>query len=187
MPAALTATVSMIAVFMIALAAQTPGGQRAAGPSGPPMTMTIAAFSDGGQIPVKYSQAAPGAAPGEGTSPAITWTNVPAGTQSFVLNMRDMDVARNKTTEDQAHSQRIAAAGRQLPGQRDRTGLSWTRCACHRPHAPLHVRAVCPRYETRCAACCGRVRNASERDEGHARPRARQGGLRRPVQAAAIG
>jgi len=103
MPAALTATLSMIAVLMIALAAQAPGGQRGAGPSGPPMTLTIAAFPDGGQIPVKYSQAAPGAAPGEGTSPALSWTNVPAGTQSFVLNMRDMDVARNKTTEDQAH------------------------------------------------------------------------------------
>ena len=44
-----------------------------------------------------------GVAPGEGTSPAITWSNVPAGTQSFVLNMHDMDVARNKTTDDQAH------------------------------------------------------------------------------------
>src|SRR6185369_1190587 len=70
---------------------------------GPAMTMTVAGFPDGGQIPVKYSQAAPGAAPGEGTSPAITWTNAPAGTQAFVLNMRDMDVARNKTTDDQAH------------------------------------------------------------------------------------
>src|SRR5262249_15431090 len=69
----------------------------------PPMTMTVAGFSDGGQIPVKYSQAAPGVATGEGLSPAITWTNVPAGTQSFVLNMHDMDVARNKTTDDQAH------------------------------------------------------------------------------------
>ena len=28
---------------------------------------------------------------------------MPAGTQSFVLNMHDMDVARNKTTDDQAH------------------------------------------------------------------------------------
>jgi Raf kinase inhibitor-like YbhB/YbcL family protein len=33
----------------------------------------------------------------------MTWTNVPAGTQSFVLNMRDLDVARQRTTEDQAH------------------------------------------------------------------------------------
>jgi Raf kinase inhibitor-like YbhB/YbcL family protein len=67
------------------------------------MTMTISGFADGAQIPVKFSQAAPGAAPGEGTSPAITWTNVPAGTQSFVLNMHDMDVVRNKTSDDQAH------------------------------------------------------------------------------------
>ena len=67
------------------------------------MTMTIAAFPDGGQVPVKFSQAAEGVAPGEGMSPAISWTNVPAGTQTFVLNMRDLDVARNKTTDDQAH------------------------------------------------------------------------------------
>jgi Raf kinase inhibitor-like YbhB/YbcL family protein len=80
------------------------GGQRGApAASGPVMTLTISAFPDGGQIPVKFSQAAEGAAPGEGTSPAISWANPPAGTQSFVLNMRDMDVARNRTTEDQAH------------------------------------------------------------------------------------
>ena len=77
--------------------------QRGGAPAAPPMTMTVAGFADGGQIPVKYSQAAPGVATGEGLSPAITWTNVPAGTQSFVLNMHDMDVARNKTTDDQAH------------------------------------------------------------------------------------
>jgi Raf kinase inhibitor-like YbhB/YbcL family protein len=92
-----------MSIFLIAMpiAAQQPGGAPAA--SGPAMTMTIPAFPDGGQIPVKFSQAAEGAAPGEGTSPAISWTNPPAGTQSFVLNMRDMDVARNRTTDDQAH------------------------------------------------------------------------------------
>ena len=81
------------------------GGQRggAAAPAAPAMTMTIPGFPDGAQIPVKFSQAAEGAAPGEGTSPAINWANPPAGTQSFVLNMHDMDVSRNKTTDDQAH------------------------------------------------------------------------------------
>ena len=94
--------VSMI-IFVIAMpiAAQQGGSVPAA--SGPAMTMTIPAFPDGGEIPVKFSQAAEGAAPGEGTSPAISWTNPPAGTQSFVLSMRDMDVARNRTTDDQAH------------------------------------------------------------------------------------
>lgn len=69
----------------------------------PPMTLTVSGFPDGGQIPVKFSQAAPGVAPGEGLSPAISWTNVPPGTQSLVLNMRDMEVVRNKTSDDQAH------------------------------------------------------------------------------------
>ena len=67
------------------------------------MTMTVLGFPDGGQIPVKFSQAAEGVAPGEGMSPAITWANTPAGTQSFVLNMHDMDVVRNRTSDDQAH------------------------------------------------------------------------------------
>jgi Raf kinase inhibitor-like YbhB/YbcL family protein len=79
------------------------GGQSRGGAAQAAMTLTIAGFPDGGQIPVKFSQAAPGVAVGEGTSPAMTWANAPAGTQSFVLNMHDMDLARNKTTEDQAH------------------------------------------------------------------------------------
>ena len=92
-------TVTFFVVFPIV--AQDRGGRGAA--PAPPMTMTVAGFPDGGQFPVKFSQAAEGAAPGEGTSPAITWTNAPAGTQTFVLNMHDMDLARNKTTDDQVH------------------------------------------------------------------------------------
>jgi hypothetical protein len=106
-------TISTIAAIgllsALPLAAQAPAGgpapPAAAGGAPPPpaMVLTVQGFPDGGEIPVKFSQAAPGAAPGEGTSPAMTWTNVPPGTLSFVLNMRDLDVARNRTTEDQAH------------------------------------------------------------------------------------
>jgi Raf kinase inhibitor-like YbhB/YbcL family protein len=91
---------AVVLITMLPLAAQ----QRAGGPAaGPAMTMTVTGFPDGGQIPVRFSQAAEGAAPGEGTSPAIAWTNAPAGTLSFVLHMHDMDVARNRTTDDQVH------------------------------------------------------------------------------------
>ncbi len=97
---------ALIAIVVLAaspIAAEQRGGQRGGGPGGAPMTMTVTGFPDGGQIPVRFSQAADGAAPGEGTSPAIAWTNPPAGTQSFVLHMHDMDVARNRTTDDQVH------------------------------------------------------------------------------------
>jgi Raf kinase inhibitor-like YbhB/YbcL family protein len=67
------------------------------------MVLATTAFPDGGQIPVRFSQAAEGAAPGEGTSPALAWTNVPAGTRSFLLHMHDLEVARNRTTDDQVH------------------------------------------------------------------------------------
>ena len=87
-----------IAVAVMPIAAQ----ERGAAPP-PAMTLTVSGFADGADIPVKFSQAAPGVATGEGLSPAISWANVPAGTQSFFLNMRDMDVARNKGTDDQAH------------------------------------------------------------------------------------
>jgi len=93
--------VAIIGGAATAAAFQAPGGQR--GPVAPPMTMTVSGFSDGGQIPVKFSQAAEGVATGEGTSPAITWANAPAATQSFFLHMHDMDLARNKTTDDQPH------------------------------------------------------------------------------------
>jgi len=103
---------SWFAVSMIVPLAVTPmaaqdrgGGQRGAAPAAttPAMTLSIPSFPDGGSFPVKYSQAADGVAPGEGVSPAIGWSNVPAGTRSFVLHMHDLDVVHNKTTDDQVH------------------------------------------------------------------------------------
>jgi Raf kinase inhibitor-like YbhB/YbcL family protein len=83
------------------LAAQNAGRGGQAGP--PALTLTVSGFADGGQIPVKFTQAAPGVAVGEGLSPAIQWANVPAGTQSLVLHMHDLDVSHNKTLDDQVH------------------------------------------------------------------------------------
>ena len=97
----LVAAIQVLTLASVAGQAQPPA--RGGAPAAPAMTLTVSGFPDGGDIPVKFSQAAPGAAPGEGTSPAISWANVPPGTQSFVLNIRDLDVARNKTTDDQAH------------------------------------------------------------------------------------
>jgi len=86
-------------VFALPVAAKPPapqGGGQAA-PARRFMTMSIKAFADGAIIPAKYTQA------GNQTSPAITWTNAPAGTVTFLLHMHDMEVTRNHTTEDQLH------------------------------------------------------------------------------------
>jgi len=86
--------------------AQTQGGQRAGAPEAagaqrapapPPMVLAIPGFADGTEIPAKYTQV------GNQTSPAISWTNVPPGTVSFVLHVHDMEGSRNRTTEDQLH------------------------------------------------------------------------------------
>src|SRR5580765_571229 len=90
---------STITVSMACLLSAQPKG----GAAPPAMTLTIPGFPDGGQIPVKFSQAAPGVPVGEGTSPAMQRANVPAGTQSFVIHMHDLDVTRNKTSDDQVH------------------------------------------------------------------------------------
>jgi Raf kinase inhibitor-like YbhB/YbcL family protein len=93
----LTRSLTVLALVLLpaALTAQAPAPAGAPAPR--PLTLTTTAFPDGGVIPDRYTQA------GEQVSPALTWTNVPAGTVSFVLNMRDPDVARNKTSEDQVH------------------------------------------------------------------------------------
>src|SRR5262252_9833599 len=60
------------------------GGGAARGPQVPPMIMTTTAFEDGGILPAKFAGAM-------GVSPALNWTQVPPGTQSFVLLLHDPD------------------------------------------------------------------------------------------------
>ena len=77
------------------IAAAQPAG---APPPAPPMGLTSTSFTDGGVIPDKYTQAVP--AP---VSPALSWTNVPAGTQSLTLIMHDPDTAPRKGVTDILH------------------------------------------------------------------------------------
>jgi Raf kinase inhibitor-like YbhB/YbcL family protein len=77
-----------------------PGTPGAAGQRRGPiqvMTVTSTAWTDGGQIPRKHTQA------GTQTSPALAWSNVPDGVQSFVLIMRDVDQAIGNGTDDTLH------------------------------------------------------------------------------------
>jgi Raf kinase inhibitor-like YbhB/YbcL family protein len=69
-----------------------PAGGRGRGPQTPPLLLTTTAFEDGGVIPDKYTQAAGAMAP----SPALSWSQVPMGTQSFVIIMHDPEPVLNK-------------------------------------------------------------------------------------------
>ena len=94
----LAALVGAVLLCPASLVAQASGATPATQPPRPvPLTLTTTAWPDGGIIPVKHSQA------GEQLSPALSWSNVPAGTVSFVLNMIDPDVAIQRGTETQPH------------------------------------------------------------------------------------
>jgi phosphatidylethanolamine-binding protein (PEBP) family uncharacterized protein len=151
----LTMLATLAAPLLLLQGSTAVAGQAPAAPAAPPLALTTTAFPDGGVIPDKYTQA------GEQVSPALTWTNVPAGTVSFVLNMRDPDVARNKGSEDQVHwlvwgipgtakgltegpAEGADAAGRQPADQRHRSGLSRTRRSRGRPTASLTPSSCSP-------------------------------------------
>jgi Raf kinase inhibitor-like YbhB/YbcL family protein len=84
-----------IAATLLAGSALAQGGKK--GPAPPAMRLTSPAFADGSVIPDKYTQA------GESTSPELEWSNVPTGTETFVLLFHDPDVAINKKLEDVTH------------------------------------------------------------------------------------
>jgi Raf kinase inhibitor-like YbhB/YbcL family protein len=67
------------------------GGQGRGGPPAPPLIMTTTAFEDGGIIPDKYTQKVD-----KPVSPELKWSQVPMGTQSFVLLMHDPEPIQNR-------------------------------------------------------------------------------------------
>jgi Raf kinase inhibitor-like YbhB/YbcL family protein len=72
------------------------GGQNRRGPI-QVMSLTTTAWSDGGTMPAKYTQA------GAQVSPPLAWSHVPDGVQSFVLIARDTDAAIGNGTDDVLH------------------------------------------------------------------------------------
>ena len=61
------------------------------------MTVALTAWTDGGQIPAKYTQVGPE------TSPGVAWSNVPQGTESFVLVFRDLDAPTGNGMDSLMH------------------------------------------------------------------------------------
>jgi len=95
----------LLSVSVVTVSAQAPAapaGQagRGGAPANPPMVLSTPAFPDGAVIPNRHTQVQQAE---RGISPALSWTNAPAATQSFVVHMRDPEVARNRTTDDQVH------------------------------------------------------------------------------------
>jgi Raf kinase inhibitor-like YbhB/YbcL family protein len=74
-----------VLVLAGAAAAAAPQGRGRGGGPIAVMKLSTTAWVDGGQIPLKYSQA------GEELSPPLTWNDPPATTASFVLIAHDLD------------------------------------------------------------------------------------------------
>jgi len=93
--------------------AQTQPLPQASAPSTPGLALTTAAFQDGGIIPNKYTRAAEV----DAVSPKLTWTNVPDGTVTFALLVRDPDTSISRSLNEIVHWMifNIPARTRQLP------------------------------------------------------------------------
>src|SRR5207237_8804840 len=83
------ATLAMVVLAVAGLVAQQRGGGGAGGgaPQGPPMMITSPVLTDMGNFPAKYSCAGTPA----NVSPPLAWSNAPAGTQSFVILIHDLE------------------------------------------------------------------------------------------------
>lgn len=113
-----------VGIALLCSSALVAGQQRGAAPATPAqpggrgggrggvqvMTLTSTAWPDGGQIPLKHSQA------GDQVSPPFAWSNVPDGVTSFVLIAHDVDAAIGSGTDDILHWMlwNIPAASRSL-------------------------------------------------------------------------
>jgi Raf kinase inhibitor-like YbhB/YbcL family protein len=94
-----TLTVTTLTLLLAVFTGLAPAQDKATPPPARPgLTVTTAAFADGGEIPKKFTQSDPSP-----VSPKLEWTNVPPGTVSFALIFHDPDVAIQKKVEDVLH------------------------------------------------------------------------------------
>jgi phosphatidylethanolamine-binding protein (PEBP) family uncharacterized protein len=73
------------------IAQEKKGAEKKGGPAVPPLVLTSTAWEDGGVIPDKYTQKVENP-----VSPELKWSQVPPGTQTFVLLMHDPEPVLNK-------------------------------------------------------------------------------------------
>jgi len=94
-----TAPATLAALMIFAIAGLTSVQAQAlpapSPPQRPQMLLHTDAFEDGARMPGKYT----GLMPPSGVSPSLAWSNVPPGTQSFVLLMHDIEEAPMRTSK----------------------------------------------------------------------------------------
>jgi Raf kinase inhibitor-like YbhB/YbcL family protein len=93
----LKALALLVAAGLLPVAAQQ--GAPPAAPPGPQFLLTSPAFSDGAEVPVKFTCSATPAA----VSPTLQWTNVPKDAASFTLIFHDPDAHPGKAISDVTH------------------------------------------------------------------------------------
>ncbi len=90
-----------IGLAILFVAASAGIAQQGGAPPAPPLSLKTSAFTDGGDVPLKYGCDVAQGAPM--VSPELTWTNTPKGTVSFVLIMHDTDANPQKAILDVTH------------------------------------------------------------------------------------
>lgn len=96
--------------------AQQRGASGAAGrrgPQTPPLRMTVVGFADGANVPTRFTCVAQG----NGVSPEVRWSQVPSGTESFILLVHDPEAHPGRGAEDVTHWMiwNIPGTARSLP------------------------------------------------------------------------
>lgn len=92
---------STAGILIVLVAASAAGAAAQGGAPAPPLSLKTPAFSDGGDVPLKYGCDVAQGAPM--ITPPLQWSNVPSGAVSLVLIMHDLDANPQKGITDVTH------------------------------------------------------------------------------------